>query len=59
MEFISGSENNMDKKSFKWKLIQFNEKKLRVEIEFDYPEYISLEETDYMKISFKNNDVVL
>ena len=59
MEFISGSENNMDKKTFKWKLIQFDEKSLRIEFVFDFPEYISLDATDFMKINFKNNDFIL
>ena len=30
IEFIPGSENNLEKKKFKWKLIELNEKKLEL-----------------------------
>ena len=45
MEFIPGTENNLEKKKFTWSLAELNEERLDFELIFEHPEYISIEKT--------------
>ena len=45
-----------DKKTFKWRLTEFNEKSLKILLEFDYPEFISVESHDILFIKFQKNN---
>lgn len=54
MELIPGNEDNLDKKQFTWKLLNFDQKNMEIKIDFENPEYISFEDKDLMQISFFN-----
>ena len=54
MELVPGSENDIDKKEFTWSLLRFDQQVLQIAVNFEYPEYISMEAIDYMKIIFNN-----
>ena len=55
-ELIPGDDNYLDKKSFVWSLFVFDENMLGIEFKFDYPEYISVDQLDSMKITYFQTD---
>ena len=50
MELYPGSENDIDLKSFSWSLQRYDSDQMSLEIQFDNPEYISKDETDFIKL---------
>ena len=46
VELHPGVDNNLDKKTFKWELIEFDERTIKIKLDFDHPEYISMVEYD-------------
>ena len=59
MELIPGMDTYLDKKSFRWDLIDFGTEELAIGITFDHPEFISCDKIDSMKIIFSNNDLYI
>ena len=50
----------MHKKTFKWKLLVYNDNSIAFDIKFDNPKYISNDGIDTMKISFQHtNDFMM
>ena len=56
MELVPGTDTNLDKKTFEWKLEKLNGSKLALSMTFDNPEYISMDATDSIKVSFAKSD---
>ena len=52
VELIPGSESNIDKKEFSWRLKEFSEEKIALDFEFENPDYISVDAVDKAKIVF-------
>lgn len=52
MELVPGSENNLEKKQFSWTLQQYDATKIVLKLEFEHPEFISMEAQDSVKVSF-------
>ena len=50
MELYPGSEKDIDLKSFSWSLQRYDSEQMSLEIQFDNPEYISKDETDFIKL---------
>ena len=55
-ELVPGTENNLDKKKYEWKVVEYESKKVRIAFTFENPEFISVEEFDTMKVTFNNTE---
>jgi len=53
---VPGSENYIDKKTYKWEIVTYNDNELMMKFTYDYPEYISVGQPDTMKITFSNTE---
>ena len=56
MELVPGTDTNLDKKSFEWKLKELNGSELFLTMTFDSPEYISMDATDSLMVSFAKSE---
>ena len=55
-ELVPGTENNLDKKEFTWKLVKYSKSEVQLQFNFKFPEFISVDKVDTMKITFNNAD---
>ena len=58
VELVPGQEADLDKKGLSWKLSEFDDDNLKLQIQFENPEYISMGKLDYLKITFHHTKVV-
>ena len=56
MELVPGTDTNLDKKTFEWKLEELNGSQIALSMTFDNPEYISMDATDSIKVSFSKSE---
>ena len=54
---MPGNDLYTKKKDFEWELYIYEETKLGIRFKFDNPEYISVGETDTMRVEFNNTEV--
>lgn len=59
VELVPGDDNYLDKKTFTWKLYEYDGTKVGFTFDFDHPEYVSVGALDTMKITFFNTDIWL
>ena len=61
MDLIPGTNHNINKKSYKWKIHEYSEWKMSVDLYFDNPEQVSTDEEnpDVLKVTFKNTELYL
>ena len=56
MELVPGTDTNLDKKTFEWNLEELSGSYLTLSMTFDNPEYISMDATDSIIVSFAKSD---
>ena len=56
VELIPGSESNIDKKEFSWRLEEFSDKNIALDFEFENPDYISFDAVDKAKVIFSKTN---
>ena len=60
VDLIPGTQQDLDKKDFKWTVSELNGDKIAFDFTFENPEYISMgDRADFMNVKFYNTDVYL
>ena len=58
VELVPGNENYLDKKTYTWSLFNYDETKIGLKFDFDFPAFISAGgQLDTMKITFSNTKI--
>ena len=59
IELIPGNLMNQNMKSYTWIIETFDQTRINIKLKFDHPEYISIDDSDLVKMTFTKTEAWL